>query len=45
MSDKYSPDLMWVIKKPMKDLETKPWPVYDPETLLAQETRNVILYV
>lgn len=45
MAKKYSPDLMWVIKRPMRDLESKPWPAYDPETLLSSETRNVVLYI
>ena len=45
MSDKYQPDLMWVIKRPIKDLEAKPWPVIDEEALLSQEARGVALYI
>jgi hypothetical protein len=36
---------MWVIKRPIKDLESKPWPRYDTQALLSDETRNVIIYV
>ena len=31
MCNRYQPDIMWVIKRPIKDLESKPWPVYNSE--------------
>jgi hypothetical protein len=35
MNEKYAADLMWAIKRPIKDLETKQWPEYTSDTLLA----------
>lgn len=41
------PDLLWAIKRPVLDLESKPWPVYNPEELLAapEEARQTSLYI
>ncbi len=36
---------MWTVKRPIKDLESKPWPELDAESLLSSETRNTILYL
>ena len=36
---------MWVIKRPIKDLEAKPWPSYDPASLLEEEGRGTVIYI
>lgn len=36
---------MWVIKRPLKELESKPWPEYRSKELLTEETRNSVLYL
>jgi hypothetical protein len=36
---------MWVIKRPIKDLEAKPWPSYDPTSLLEEEGRGTVIYI
>ena len=36
---------MWVIKRPIADLETKPWPHYEADNLLSPDSRNIALYL
>jgi len=41
------PDLLWAIKRPLGDLESRPWPVYNAEELLAapEEARSTSIYI
>jgi hypothetical protein len=36
---------MWVIKSPIKELESKPWPAYDSASLLEEESRGTVIYI
>ena len=36
---------MWVIKRPIKDLENKTLPEIDSQTLLIDEARGAVQYV
>lgn len=45
MQDKVAADLMWVIKRPIKDLESRKWPEYNHDTLLSSESRNNVFYL
>jgi hypothetical protein len=42
MTNKYSVDLMWAIKWPIKNLESKPWPELDSEALLDSESKGSV---
>lgn len=44
MAEKYQPDLMFVVKRPIKDLESKPWPEIDTSNLLIEEQRGSPIY-
>ena len=36
---------MWAVKRPIANLEQKPWPVYESEQLLSPDTRNTVFYL
>jgi len=37
MRGNHQPDLMFAFKRPIKDLESKPWPDFDLPALLTEE--------
>mmetsp|Transcript_9577 Transcript_9577/g.9206 ORF Transcript_9577/g.9206 Transcript_9577/m.9206 type:complete len:97 (-) Transcript_9577:1027-1317(-) len=45
MTNKYPVDLMWAIKRPLKDLESKPWPEYNTQSLLVEEGNGSVQYL
>jgi hypothetical protein len=45
MNNKYIVDIMWAIKRPIKDLESKPWPEYDSASFLEEESRGTVQYI
>jgi hypothetical protein len=42
MAHKYVPDLMWVVRRPIKDLEKKVLPELDSSLILSEEARGSI---